>query len=365
LAQDTVIRAPHAATWNMSSLQKVDLEIPLWSKPVSSTAAATEQIGKGSLQIPMWQKPCCPNNMADYVSVVPLHQARATKYLAEQHQMSARLSWSPRSGRWRAQSDGNSEMQSTELQAVVEIRKAPKEHACSSSQSTRAEDNSDQSSSVEESLVADDSSNCNRMHTLVAALREARQSACTRRFALADGTSCVAEDLEGTAVGCATTDQERFTASETAGGSRVEGLVAELRAARVNAASRCAAASAAARKQRATVAAIGRGPFSVTVNTMTGSCHTIGRLFSDMQVCDLCEIIADHFGIPNFAVRLVLDDQVFHMSHVDMSLDMANIAEDSQLMLTKCFGYAKPDVTRLGELEKQWRGELPESFDMP
>lgn len=360
----------------MSFLQNADLKIPIWSKPVSSTAAVAQQSGKGSLEIPMWQKPCCPNNMEDYVSVVPLHQAKATKYLAEQRLMSARLSWSPRSGRWRAQSDGNSEMESTQLQAGAEIRKASKEQACSSSQSTSAEDNSDQSTIVGESLVADDSSETNgivpvdlttssRMQALVAALREARQAACARRSALADGTGCVAEDLEQTIVGCDATEQERSIASEAAGASKVEGLVAELRAARVNAASRCATATAAARKQRATLAAIARGPFSVTVNTMTGSCHTIGRLFADMQVCDLCEMIADHFGIPNFAVRLLLDDQVFHMSQVDMSLDMANITEDSQLMLTKCFGYAKPDVTRLGELEKQWRGELPESFDMP
>lgn len=95
--------------------------------------------------------------------------------------------------------------------------------------------------------------------------------------------------------------------------------------------------------------------FSVTVSTVTGVCETLERLHADTEVFKLCELVAKRFGIPDFAVRLMIGGQVIHMSCIGMTLDMAGIAEGSDLLLVKQFGWGKPDLRTLDDMEKRWR----------
>jgi hypothetical protein len=95
--------------------------------------------------------------------------------------------------------------------------------------------------------------------------------------------------------------------------------------------------------------------FSVTVSTVTGVCETFERLHADTEVFKLCELVAKRFGIPDFAVRLMIGGQVIHMSCIGMTLDMAGIAEGSDLLLVKQFGWGKPDLRTLDDMEKRWR----------
>jgi len=95
--------------------------------------------------------------------------------------------------------------------------------------------------------------------------------------------------------------------------------------------------------------------FSLTVSTVTGVCETLERLHADTEVFKLCELVAKRFGIPDFAVRLMIGGQVIHMSCIGMTLDMAGIAEGSDLLLVKQFGWGKPDLRTLDDMEKRWR----------
>mmetsp|Transcript_67185 Transcript_67185/g.104970 ORF Transcript_67185/g.104970 Transcript_67185/m.104970 type:complete len:525 (+) Transcript_67185:60-1634(+) len=95
--------------------------------------------------------------------------------------------------------------------------------------------------------------------------------------------------------------------------------------------------------------------FSVTVSTVTGVCETLDRLHADTEVFKLCELVAKRFGIPDFAVRLMIGGQVIHMSCIGMTLDMAGIVEGSELLLVKQFGWGKPDLRMLDDMEKLWR----------
>jgi hypothetical protein len=96
--------------------------------------------------------------------------------------------------------------------------------------------------------------------------------------------------------------------------------------------------------------------FSVTVNTMSGTCETIEDLHAEMHALELCELVAARFKLPNFAVRLMFNDQVIHMSCVGMTLRKAGIVKGSQLLLVKNFGWSKPDLSLLDDMQKQWRG---------
>merc|ERR1719401_1740725 len=95
--------------------------------------------------------------------------------------------------------------------------------------------------------------------------------------------------------------------------------------------------------------------YSVIVSSMIGRCETFMGLHEDMQVCRLCALVGKRFEIPDFAVRLMCDEKVIHMSDA-MTLGMAGVVEGSQLLLVKNFGWARPDLRQLTDMEKQWRG---------
>lgn len=93
--------------------------------------------------------------------------------------------------------------------------------------------------------------------------------------------------------------------------------------------------------------------FSVTILTLDGASKEAKGVCSNTQVCDLVDFVAEHFEIPSFAVRLLLDEQVLHMSCEGTTLGMVGIAEGSELLLVRNFGWGKPDIRLLAELVKQ------------
>merc|ERR1712072_1646238 len=97
--------------------------------------------------------------------------------------------------------------------------------------------------------------------------------------------------------------------------------------------------------------------FTVTVCSMSGSCHNIDNLNAKTPVLELCEIIASRFAVPNFAVRLIFGDEVLHMSQPGVTLGACGVSGGSELMLAINWGWAKPDLQTLVQLEKQWRGQ--------
>lgn len=255
--------------------------------------------------------------------------------------------WSPRSNTWREEEDGEPEMESAvsgEQEFSAESTSAEGDSSEESSivyePPAIEEASEDESTAIGESsedLISQGSavfeSASDRRQALVAGLREARLRAYTQRT----GQDCPNESLEGSGLA----DRE-FRCSR-------EHLLSEVRDLRTKAAI-CRASLTA------TQAPI-EEMFTVTICTMNGSCHQIDNLNSRTQVGELCEIVATRLAIPNFAVRLIFGDEVLHMSQPGVTLGIVGVSEGSQLMLAINWGWAKPDLRTLVELEKQWRGE--------
>lgn len=176
-----------------------NFEIPMWSKPISITSSPrVAEVGNNlrdshvasldDFEIPLWAKPTTAINIGDYVSIVTLHQAEATRFVARQR-------------------------------AAVQC--AVWEREVSSSASTFAEDSSDDGSiedakadvddgrtgTVEFLAVVDASElvtstirEPNTLKSLVAGLREARIRAQSRRMGLAVSSHCATEEFKTEAV---------------------------------------------------------------------------------------------------------------------------------------------------------------------
>lgn len=93
--------------------------------------------------------------------------------------------------------------------------------------------------------------------------------------------------------------------------------------------------------------------FSVIILTLDGASRVVTGVCSNTQVCELVDCVAAQFEIPSFAVRLMLDEQVLHMSFEGTTLGMVGIADGSELLLVKNFGWGKPDIRLLAELAAQ------------
>merc|ERR1712187_1065201 len=59
------------------------LDIPLWVAP----ASRTQQVEKMNLELPFWTKPVCNGSIEDYTSIVPQHQANLPKQLLQQREV--------------------------------------------------------------------------------------------------------------------------------------------------------------------------------------------------------------------------------------------------------------------------------------
>merc|ERR1719253_470479 len=64
----------------------------------NSTSSSASRKSKMDMEIPVWEKATVPNDMGNYVAVMPLHQREAAQYFASQRKASCR--WIPRSGTW-------------------------------------------------------------------------------------------------------------------------------------------------------------------------------------------------------------------------------------------------------------------------
>jgi len=98
-------------------------------------------------------------------------------------------------------------------------------------------------------------------------------------------------------------------------------------------------------------------PFSIAVSSMTGTLFDIPNLQPNTHVFELCQKVAELCSMPLFAVRLLHQTEVLHMSWTGVSLDDLGLKQGSQLMLVKQFGWGKPDLHKLCELQRQWQGE--------
>jgi hypothetical protein len=314
-------------------MAKMDLEIPRFTTPLRAQPPKK----RASMEIPLWVRPTCPNNITDYVSVVPSHQAEAAKCLASQREAPHAL-------------------------CKLDSPFAYVEHPTSTAESTDVEDGSDSSTDADEYIIAEDnvedkyhvSCQCvpsslactapvNKTAELVVALRDARCLAQSRRFALRGEEAYIdpAANLEA-----------------SLNSTSAEALVTSLRAARLAATARRAEIADQESPAPPCQSPLElEDPFSVLVFDMIGRSHEVGGLKRSMQVCELCEVVGQKLGIIDFAVRLLFDDQVFHMSLQGLTLGKAGISDGCQMTLLKDFGWAKPDVTQLAELEKRWRGK--------
>jgi len=97
-------------------------------------------------------------------------------------------------------------------------------------------------------------------------------------------------------------------------------------------------------------------PFSVAVSSVTGTLLNIPNLQPHTQVSELCQKVALSCSMPLFAVRLLHQSDVLHMSWTGVSLADLGLKQGSQLMLVKQFGWARPDLHKLCELQRQWQG---------
>jgi hypothetical protein len=312
-----------------------NLALPLAIKPAACKVSRRRDRA-GGLEIPLWVKPSGARSIEEYIAIVPLHHAKATQYLAEQRELALQQ-------KAASMAESDREANSTD-----------------STDNTINDDFSNESSNgssfaagvkvTEESSAGDcqdaGQGHLSRTEVLVEDLHDARQQARARRVASNAHIGCASEGV----------------IDDTTGVSRMD-LVAAVRNARENAASRrlamAFAAEAMAEKMRlrdaeamaaATASEVIEDPFAVTILTVTGACLELDRVHSDILVGELVERVANAFKIPNFAVRLMWGEQILHMSQPAATLQMVGIEEGAQLTLVKNFGWAKPDVTMLHEL---------------
>jgi hypothetical protein len=312
-----------------------NLALPLAMTPAASKMSRTWD-RNGGLEIPLWVKPSCAHGMDEYIAIVPLHHAKATQYLAEQRDLALQQ---------KAASKADSETEANSTDSTITDD--------SSNESSNESSFADCTKVTEETSAGDcqdaGQGHLTRTEVLVADLRDARQQAHARWVASNSNIGCSSEGM----------------IADTRGVSRMD-LVAALRNARENASSRRLAIALAAeamaeearlRDAQATSDAMPpqviEDPFPVTILTMTGACRELDRMHSDMLVADLIERVADAFEIPNFAVRLMWDEHILHMSQPAVTLQMVGIEEGAQLTLVKNFGWAKPDVRMLHELPRK------------
>lgn len=94
--------------------------------------------------------------------------------------------------------------------------------------------------------------------------------------------------------------------------------------------------------------------FAVTIGTIAGERRPLEGLHQGMTVHELCDKVAALYSIPDFAVRLLHEGQV-HVSGSAAFLHTLGVAEGSELLLLKQWGWGKPDLHLLQELHAQWR----------
>jgi len=314
--------------FSMSVLSASDsnLALPLSMKPACNTSS--RQNRKGLFEIPLWEKPSCASNIGNHVTILPLHHAKATKYLAEQRQLAPQRLAAEAGGEANSMastiaddmSDGSSnESALADFASPEGIDES--EQACKSTGlafSCNAED---------VCSAANTSSQMSRRDALVASLRHARQQAHDRRIALGSQADCASE----------------VVIDDGANLSKVE-LIAALRDVRGNVASQRMRPLFSDMPTAATEAT-----FAVAIVSLDGSSREVYGLHSHMIVEELVELVANTFKIPNFAVRLMWKGDILHMSQPATPLHMLGIEEGVQFTLVKNFGWAKPDVSKLHE----------------
>lgn len=98
--------------------------------------------------------------------------------------------------------------------------------------------------------------------------------------------------------------------------------------------------------------------FTVNIYSLAGDCKQVSNLHMGDSLLSLYDKIAEKFGIPSFAVRVCFDGQLLDADSATKTLSELGMSEDCDVMLMQVWGWAKPRLDLLEQLEKQWtRGQ--------
>merc|ERR1712146_8207 len=87
---------------------------------------------------------------------------------------------------------------------------------------------------------------------------------------------------------------------------------------------------------------------------MGGEVQEVANLKLTDTLLHLYDKIAEQFAMPSFAVRICVDGQLLGAESENKSLGQLSFSEESEVMLVKVFGWAKPQLDLLTQFQKEW-----------
>jgi len=94
--------------------------------------------------------------------------------------------------------------------------------------------------------------------------------------------------------------------------------------------------------------------FSVNIVNLAGETQQVSNLRLSNSLSELYDRIAEEFAMPSFAVRVCVDGQLLGAESYEKSLGQLGFSEESEVMLVKVWGWAKPQLDLLTQFEKNW-----------
>lgn len=93
--------------------------------------------------------------------------------------------------------------------------------------------------------------------------------------------------------------------------------------------------------------------FSVTIRSVGGVEQQLDGLDGFVGIDQLCQRISNEFDLPVFAIRLLIEGQLYH-SLSSGSLGEIGVEEGSEITIVQDWGWAKPNLFELEELQRKW-----------
>eukprot|EP00746_Dinoflagellata_sp_MGD_P162838 gnl/MRDRNA2_/MRDRNA2_90572_c0_seq1.p1 gnl/MRDRNA2_/MRDRNA2_90572_c0~~gnl/MRDRNA2_/MRDRNA2_90572_c0_seq1.p1 ORF type:complete len:226 (+),score=44.95 gnl/MRDRNA2_/MRDRNA2_90572_c0_seq1:56-733(+) len=94
--------------------------------------------------------------------------------------------------------------------------------------------------------------------------------------------------------------------------------------------------------------------FSVNVCDIAGEIQQVANLKLSDTLLNLYDKIAEQCAVPSFAVRICVDGQLLGAESANQSLGQLGFSEESEVMLVKVWGWAKPQLDLLTQFQKEW-----------
>merc|ERR1712003_96123 len=95
--------------------------------------------------------------------------------------------------------------------------------------------------------------------------------------------------------------------------------------------------------------------FSVTVTSVGGAEHKLDGLSWSVGIDQLCQRIGDECNMPVFAVRLLIDGELYTSASLGR-LGEIGVEEGTEIALVQDLGWAAPDLSELERLQRKWSG---------